>query len=127
MQAADRGVGPPNGPGGAEPDVRFTLANERTFLAWARTSLALIVAGVAMAEVVAPPDVAGGGRGLGLLLVLGGLLVALGSYGRWRTVDTAIRAGRAVPESPLPRRLGPFLGVAGAAAFVLVALAGLGG
>jgi hypothetical protein len=29
---------------GAEPDPRFTLANERTFLAWIRTALALIAA-----------------------------------------------------------------------------------
>jgi uncharacterized membrane protein YidH (DUF202 family) len=28
--------------GGREPDHRFTLANERTFLAWMRTSLALL-------------------------------------------------------------------------------------
>ena len=31
---------------GEEPDYRFTLANERTFLAWLRTALALIAGGV---------------------------------------------------------------------------------
>ena len=30
-----------------EPDYRFTLANERTFLAWQRTSLGLMAAAVA--------------------------------------------------------------------------------
>ncbi|WP_143342795.1 YidH family protein, partial [Crossiella equi] len=33
---------------GEEPDPRFTLANERTFLAWIRTSLGLMAAGVAV-------------------------------------------------------------------------------
>jgi putative membrane protein len=35
-------------PGGTEPDPRFTLANERTFLAWIRTSLALLAGGIAV-------------------------------------------------------------------------------
>ena len=30
------------------PDIRFTLANERTFLAWLRTAIGLIAAGVAV-------------------------------------------------------------------------------
>lgn len=33
---------------GSEPDARFSLANERTFLAWIRTALALIAGGVAL-------------------------------------------------------------------------------
>ena len=32
----------------AEPDIRFTLANERTFLAWVRTAIGLVAAGVAV-------------------------------------------------------------------------------
>jgi uncharacterized membrane protein YidH (DUF202 family) len=34
-----------------EPDVRFTYANERTFLVWNRTALPLIATGVAATEV----------------------------------------------------------------------------
>ena len=37
---------------GEEPDYRFTLANERTFLAWIRTALALIAGGVALVQLV---------------------------------------------------------------------------
>jgi putative membrane protein len=37
---------------GEEPDYRFTLANERTFLAWIRTSLALLAGGVAVVQLV---------------------------------------------------------------------------
>ncbi|MBM4509720.1 DUF202 domain-containing protein, partial [Rhodococcus hoagii] len=33
-------------PGGEDPDPRFTLANERTYLAWVRTGLGLIAAAV---------------------------------------------------------------------------------
>lgn len=39
-----------------EPDVRFTLANERTFLAWIRTSLAFLAVAVAVDTL----DVGGG-------------------------------------------------------------------
>ena len=37
---------------GEEPDVRFTLANERTYLAWIRTSLALIGGGLAASQLI---------------------------------------------------------------------------
>ena len=36
--------------GGEEPDPRFTLANERTFLAWIRTSLAFLAGGIAVTD-----------------------------------------------------------------------------
>jgi len=39
---------PPFGQVGEEPDPRFTLADERAFLAWMRTSLALLAAGRAI-------------------------------------------------------------------------------
>ncbi len=35
-----------------EPDYRFTLANERTFLAWQRTALGLLAAAVAVVQFV---------------------------------------------------------------------------
>ncbi len=37
---------------GSEPDARFTFANERTFLAWSRTALALVVAGLAVIQLL---------------------------------------------------------------------------
>lgn len=42
----------PHAEPGTEPDYRFTLANERTFLAWIRTALALIAGGVAVAQLL---------------------------------------------------------------------------
>ena len=40
--------------GGEDPDPRFSLANERTFLAWLRTGLALVVAGLAVEALDVP-------------------------------------------------------------------------
>ncbi|TQO19384.1 uncharacterized protein DUF202 [Rhodoglobus vestalii] len=60
---------------GSEPDARFSLANERTFLAWIRTALALISAGVALEAFVLP--IAPAFRlGASLLLILLGVVVA---------------------------------------------------
>ena len=53
---------------GSDPDYRFTLANERTFLAWLRTGLALVAGAVALASLV--PD-------LGPVLVRNALTIAL--------------------------------------------------
>lgn len=39
---------------GRDPDPRFSLANERTFLSWIRTSLAFVAAGVALEAVELP-------------------------------------------------------------------------
>ena len=43
-----------SGHGGTEPDPRFTFANERTFLAWSRTALALVVAGLGIVQLLPP-------------------------------------------------------------------------
>lgn len=83
---------------GTHPDYRFTLANERTLLAWLRTGLALAAGGVAVATYA--PDLGGrwGGAAIALGLVLIGLGTALAGYRRWRTNEDAIRAGRPLPE-----------------------------
>ena len=49
---AEPGPGAPDA--GTEPDARFTLANERTFLAWNRTALALVVAGLGIVQLLPP-------------------------------------------------------------------------
>ena len=81
---------------GSEPDARFSFANERTFLAWIRTALALVAAGVAVdAFDLALPDRAQ--RGLAALLVLLGLLCAVASWVRWAQAERAMRH-----QEPLP-------------------------
>jgi putative membrane protein len=98
---------------GETPDYRFTLANERTFLAWVRTSLGLIAAGVAVAQFVPGPNALR--HAIAFVLVLfGGILAAI-SYSHWERNERAMRLGERLPYSMVPRLT--------AAALVLVALA----
>ena len=84
----------------AEVDPRITFACERTFLAWMRTSLALIAGGVAvgatldtrtrvvhLAVAIAP-------------IILGGCVATIG-YRRWRAFDAALREGRPMPKDQM--------------------------
>jgi len=85
---------------GREPDARFTLANERTFLAWIRTGLALVAAGVALEALGLPLH-----PGLRLaaslvLLVLGIALPAL-AYLEWMRTERALRLEEPLPSSPM--------------------------
>lgn len=83
--------------GGVDPDPRFTLANERTFLAWIRTSLALLAGGVAVEAFIADlfgPELRK--TVSGLLLVLA-LLVGGGSFFRWLNVERSMRRKDSLP------------------------------
>ena len=81
------------------PDYRFSLANERTFLAWVRTSLALLAAGVAVVDLPANFSTRTGRHLLGLVLIILSLLGAAGSYLRWHRNDVAIRSGKPLQAS----------------------------
>jgi inner membrane protein YidH len=85
-----------------EPDVRFSFANERTFLAWNRTALALIATGIAATQLLPSFHFAGGRRILGLPLVALGALVAATSLWHWRSNEKAMRRGDPLPRSPMP-------------------------
>ena len=85
-----------------EPDPRFTLANERTFLAWLRTALALVAAGVALPQFAPDLEPAWALTALSLGCLLLSVVASLGGALRWRAVDTAMRAGAALPRSRLP-------------------------
>ncbi len=85
-----------------EPDVRFSFANERTFLAWNRTALALIATGIAATQLLPSFHVAGGRRLLGLPLVFLGALVAGTSLWHWRSNERAMRRKQPLPSSPMP-------------------------
>jgi putative membrane protein len=89
-----------------EPDYRFTLANERTFLAWIRTALALIAGGVAVTQLVPAFAIPGGRHVLGVLLTAGGGLLAALAARRWQRVQAAIRRDVDLPPTRLPILLG---------------------
>jgi putative membrane protein len=91
-----------------EPDYRFTLANERTFLAWIRTALALIAGGVALVQLVPRFGITGVRHALSVFLVISGGLLAAMAVRRWQRVQTAMRRNADLPTSRLP----VFFGVA---------------
>ena len=103
---------------GREPDARFTLANERTFLAWIRTALALLAGGVALEAL---------GLGLqpqlrlaaSLVLIVAGLATPVQAWFGWAQAERALRLDRPLPSA----RLALPIGVAVVAAGVLVLLA----
>lgn len=102
---------------GEAPDYRFTLANERTFLAWVRTALAMMAAGVAVVQFVPGLDLVRHALGL-LLISLGGLLAGA-SYTQWARNERAMRLGQRLPRSPIPRLVATILTLAAVAALVL--------
>ena len=78
---------------GTEPDDRMSLAAERTYLAYVRTSLALLAGGVAVVGALPDAGYLGLRRVIGLVLVLAGLVVGGTARQRWRAVDAAMRRG----------------------------------
>jgi putative membrane protein len=86
---------------GTEPDPRFSYANERTFLAWNRTSLALIAAGLAITALLPELDVGAGRRLIGVPLIVLGAVLAVASYRRWDANERAMRLGHPLPPSRL--------------------------
>ncbi|WP_436698043.1 YidH family protein [Nocardioides sp. BYT-33-1] len=85
---------------GTVVDYRFTLANERTFLAWIRTALGLSAAAVAVVHLVPADAVPLGLRAaIGLVLACVAVYVAVAGVVRWRRVDRAIEAGAALPTT----------------------------
>lgn len=81
---------------GAEPDPRFSLANERTFLAWVRTSLALLAAGVAL-EALQIPVSPGFRLASALVFVALGVLAAVQAWVGWYRTERSMRLNRALP------------------------------
>ncbi len=87
---------------GELPDYRFSLANERTFLAWLRTGLALIAGGMAAAQFLPPLPVRHLREALAVgLLVLGGA-VAVRAVDHWARSERAMRLKRDLPPSRFP-------------------------
>ena len=84
--------------GGQEPDYRLTLANERTFLAWIRTALALLAGGIALNEITGPFSTETTRTALAVVAVVLSLLLAVSSFVRWRQVQRAMRRGQPLPH-----------------------------
>ncbi|MGK2318725.1 YidH family protein [Gordonia rhizosphera] len=84
-------------PGGSDPDPRFTLANERTFLAWIRTALAFVAAGVALEAFALGGLSPATRKAVAVVLIVTGMLAAAGAGWHWWRAETAMRRGRPLP------------------------------
>lgn len=103
---------------GHEPDPRFSLANERTFLAWIRTTLAFL-AGAAAVDALALPMPREAQQAISVVLALAGLACAWQAWTGWRRAERAMRLGEPLPHSRVNL---PLVMALGAVALALVVL-----
>ncbi|MEU8068292.1 MULTISPECIES: DUF202 domain-containing protein [unclassified Micromonospora] len=109
---------------GTPPDYRFSLANERTFLAWLRTGLALVAGGLAAAQFLPPLRLAHLREALAVALLLLGATVSIRAVDHWARTERAMRLNEELPASRFPAVLALVVAVG---ALVLVAAVLLGG
>ena len=110
-----------------EPDYRLIFANERTFLAWIRTALGLVTAGLVVTQLFPKFDIPFGRRLIGLPLIALGVLIALFSYSSWQANERAMRRREPLPKSALPRLVAIVVSVVAVIGFVLVLVDGIRG
>lgn len=108
--------------GRQHPDYRFSLANERTFLAWLRTGLALVAGGLAAAQFLPPLPLAHLREAIAVALLLLGGTVAVRAVDHWARTERAIRLGEELPASRFPAVLALAVGL-GALLLVAAVLA----
>ena len=100
-------------------DPRISLANERTFLAWIRTALGFMAAGVAVAQILAISEDAIELSLVGAGLILFGAVIAVLSYRRWDRNERRFAAGLPLERTSLPGLLTGLMVLVAAAALML--------
>jgi putative membrane protein len=116
-------VRPPRRDLGDDPDVRFTLANERTFLSWIRTALALDAAGLAVVQLLPELVIPWAREVVAIALVVIGTVVASSSFRRWAKVEEAMRTRDPIPPSWIPGFLAGAIGMLSLITVVLLIVA----
>ncbi|GAA5208275.1 YidH family protein [Microbacterium kyungheense] len=106
---------------GEEPDARFSLANERTFLAWNRTALALIAGGVAL-EALGLDLQPGLRLAASLVLIAAGVIVPILAWSEWGRTERAMRVGAPLPGSATSLALAATIVLVGALVLLGVVL-----
>jgi putative membrane protein len=107
---------------GYEPDYRFSLANERTLLAWIRTAFGLIALGVPLAGGIHGVTLPRWHREIGLAAIALSVVIAPAAYRNWRRAQLAMRLGVRLPRDPLPAILATGVAVLFTITLVSVAL-----
>ena len=104
---------------GVDPDYRFTLANERTFLSWIRTSLALVAGG--LGSLVVLKDIQGV-EVIGIMVLVLALITASTAFRRWSLNERAMRLEQPLPASNLPRVTAIGVALIGVASVILLVI-----
>jgi len=105
---------------GSAPDYRFSLANERTFLAWIRTSLAFLAAAIGLDQLapnLASPAIR---EILSLALCLFAALLALYAYLRWVANEKAMRQNTDLPYTKILRLVSIFMTIIACALILMI-------
>jgi putative membrane protein len=107
---------------GQMPDYRFSLANERTFLAWIRTAMAILAGAIAVDQLT--PQIAPTPVRIVLCLVLAviGALLAIEAYRRWSLQERAMRNQQELPHAWLLVAMTVVVSAAGAVVAALILL-----
>lgn len=109
---------------GSEPDPRFSMANERTALAWVRTSLAVVAGGIGLTTVARLADLSRALDALAVVMCLLGAVLAVSAVLGWRRKEVALRLGRPLPP---PVALPWLVAGVGAVAVLLAVVVSRGG
>ncbi|SBT52905.1 YidH family protein [Micromonospora auratinigra] len=111
---------------GSTPDYRFSLANERTFLAWLRTGLALIAGGLAAAQFLPRLPLAHLREVIAVVLLLLGATVAVRAVDHWARTERAIRLDEELPASRFPAVLALIVALGALLLVLAVLVRGIG-
>lgn len=95
---------------GKDPDYRFTLANERTYLAWIRTALAVLAGSILLRHFVTELRPLWLGPAIAAALSVVAATIAGAAYTRWRSNELAMRLGLPLPHSSLLSMLAAMIG-----------------
>jgi putative membrane protein len=105
---------------GEQPDYRFSLANERTYLAWIRTVLALMAASVAASQLVPDGRLSWARHVIAIALAVAGLIAAATCYRRWAASERAMRQSTPLPPPGLLLLFALTVGLVGVGVLALV-------
>lgn len=107
---------------GSDPDYRFSLANERTFLAWIRTALAMLAGGVLLHQFATKIEPHWVNVAASASLACLAAALGAGAFLRWRTNEHAMRLGKSLPASTLMPLLSASVVLLGVATVAFLAL-----
>jgi putative membrane protein len=111
---------------GTRPDYRYSLANERTFLAWIRTGLALLGGGLAVGGFLAGLRVTHLREAIAVVLLVLGGAIGLHAVDHWARSERAMRLDQPLPPSRFPAVLAIVLALGALLVILILVVGGMG-